>query len=70
AAALRRPPTRAPDGPLRGGPPPAEPHLPHTGGLEAETRWLGQIARALRTLPPLPTGPAADWSPNAAPSAP
>ncbi|MFD0410176.1 MAB_1171c family putative transporter [Kitasatospora sp. NPDC127116] len=70
AAALRRARTRAPDGPLRSGPPPAEPHLPHAGGMEAETRWLGQVARALRTLPPLPAGPAADRSPDAAPSAP
>ncbi|MFF2542645.1 MAB_1171c family putative transporter [Kitasatospora sp. NPDC058063] len=70
AAALHRARTRAPDALLRSGPSPAEPHLPHTGGMEAETRWLGQIAQALRNLPPLPAGPAADRSPDAAPSAP
>ncbi|MFD4660089.1 MAB_1171c family putative transporter [Kitasatospora sp. NPDC058444] len=61
AEALRRARTAAPGGPLPGAPPSAEPHLPHTGSMEAETRWLGQIAQALRTLPPLPprsAGPA------------
>ncbi|MET8539474.1 MAB_1171c family putative transporter [Kitasatospora sp. NPDC004799] len=33
-------------------PPPADPQPPHTGTIEAEARWLAQIARALRTLPP------------------
>ncbi|MEU1287168.1 MAB_1171c family putative transporter [Kitasatospora sp. NPDC005856] len=60
ADALRRARTAAPDGPLPGTPPSAEPHLPHSGSMEAETRWLGQIAQALRTLPPLPAGPAGD----------
>lgn len=57
ADALRRARTAAPDGPLPSAPSSAEPHLPHTGSMEAETRWLGQIAQALRTLPPLPAPP-------------
>ncbi|WP_316528048.1 MAB_1171c family putative transporter [Kitasatospora brasiliensis] len=31
-------------------PPSAEPHVPHTGDIEAETRWLAQVAQALRTM--------------------
>ncbi|MFF2121596.1 MAB_1171c family putative transporter [Kitasatospora sp. NPDC058184] len=37
-------------------PPQAEPSLPASAGIEAETRWLTQVAQALRTTPPLPVG--------------
>lgn len=62
AAALVRARTRTdpPAGPRPTTPPPAEPALPQTGSMEAETRWLAQIARALRSLPPPAAGRAAD----------
>ncbi|MGW3075664.1 MAB_1171c family putative transporter [Kitasatospora sp. NPDC001132] len=58
ADALTRARARDPDDSApTAAPPAAEPHLPHVGGMEAETRWLGQIAQALRTLPPRAAGP-------------
>ncbi|MFE7594270.1 DUF6545 domain-containing protein, partial [Kitasatospora sp. NPDC057512] len=56
AAALVRARTRADTPAEAAEPPQAEPALPPSAGIEAETRWLTQVAQALRTMPPLPVG--------------